>query len=122
MISITSKINAHRNFIDGENVNWTWSNWDIDFTWDNVFRAFNRVTQADCETLDRLGYDLPSLSVGDIVTLNGETKQVTGNGFEPLDPPEPCGYCRRCAIHNDPGGCLVVWDWEQDALGIRKEQ
>jgi len=20
----------------------------------------------------------------------------------------PCGYCRRCAIHDDPGGCLEV--------------
>lgn len=24
------------------------------------------------------------------------------------DPLAPCGYCRRCAIHDDPGGCLEV--------------
>ena len=24
------------------------------------------------------------------------------------DPLAPCGYCRRCAIHDDPGGCLTV--------------
>ena len=24
------------------------------------------------------------------------------------DPYAPCGYCRRCAIHDDPGGCLTV--------------
>lgn len=27
-------------------------------------------------------------------------------------PPAPCGYCRRCAIHDDPGGCLTVQEWE----------
>lgn len=27
--------------------------------------------------------------------------------------PEPCGYCRRCAIHDDPGGCLTVAEWER---------
>ena len=24
------------------------------------------------------------------------------------DPLAPCGTCRRCAIHDDPGGCLEV--------------
>lgn len=28
----------------------------------------------------------------------------------------PCGYCRRCAIHDDPGGCLVVEDYERELL------
>lgn len=30
------------------------------------------------------------------------------------DPLAPCGYCRRCAIHDDPGGCLTVeaYTWE----------
>lgn len=28
-------------------------------------------------------------------------------------PPEPCGYCRRCLIHDDPGGCLEVSRWEE---------
>lgn len=28
--------------------------------------------------------------------------------------PEPCGYCRRCAIHDDPGGCLEVERWERE--------
>lgn len=27
-------------------------------------------------------------------------------------PPAPCGYCRRCAVHDDPGGCLTVQAWE----------
>lgn len=30
-----------------------------------------------------------------------------------LTPPAPCGYCRRCAIHDDPGGCLEVAAWER---------
>ena len=25
-----------------------------------------------------------------------------------------CGYCRRCAIHDDPGGCLTVEQWERE--------
>lgn len=52
---------------------------------------------------------LPSMSVDDIVTID-------------LDPPDPCGYCRRCAIHDDPGGCLEVYDWELRTMGIREEQ
>jgi hypothetical protein len=24
------------------------------------------------------------------------------------DPYAPCGYCRRCAVHDDPGGCTTV--------------
>ncbi len=26
----------------------------------------------------------------------------------------PCGYCRRCAIHDDPGGCLEVEAYERE--------
>jgi hypothetical protein len=29
-------------------------------------------------------------------------------------PPLPCGYCRRCLLHDDPGGCLVVEAWERE--------
>lgn len=27
------------------------------------------------------------------------------------DPFAPCGYCRRCAIHDDPAGCLTVEEY-----------
>jgi hypothetical protein len=30
------------------------------------------------------------------------------------EPPAPCGYCRRCAIHDDPGGCLEVEAWARE--------
>lgn len=30
------------------------------------------------------------------------------------DPTIPCGYCRRCAIHDDPAGCLEVEKWERE--------
>jgi len=35
-----------------------------------------------------------------------------------IDPAKltPCGYCRRCAIHDDPGGCLEVFAHEQELL------
>lgn len=26
----------------------------------------------------------------------------------------PCGWCRRCALHDDPGGCLTVEEYERD--------
>ena len=28
----------------------------------------------------------------------------------------PCGYCRRCAIHDDPGGCLEVEAYERELV------
>lgn len=31
----------------------------------------------------------------------------------------PCGYCRRCAIHDDPAGCLEVEAFEARALRAR---
>lgn len=34
------------------------------------------------------------------------------------DPLAPCGYCRRCAIHDDPGGCLVVQDYVEQTLVV----
>lgn len=26
---------------------------------------------------------------------------------------QPCGYCRRCAVHDDPGGCLEVEKYQR---------
>lgn len=36
-----------------------------------VFRQFNRVVQEDADRLESWGYNLPSLSVGDHVELDG---------------------------------------------------
>lgn len=36
---------------------------------ERVWRMFNRVDDADVRRLERMGYDLPSLSVGDRVTI-----------------------------------------------------
>lgn len=50
---------------------------------ERVFRDFNRVTEEDCERLDRIGYDLPSLSVNDTITfVDGSTYRVLPIGFE----------------------------------------
>lgn len=35
------------------------------------------------------------------------------------DPLAPCGYCRRCAIHDDPGGCLTVEHYVRKQDGER---
>lgn len=93
-------------------------NGDIEFDGDieDLYRMFNRVTQADSDRLEALGYFMPSMSVGDIVTLGSTTYQCASVGFVPLDPPSPCGYCRRCSLHDDPSGCLEVEKWEQEVL------
>lgn len=28
----------------------------------------------------------------------------------------PCGYCRRCSLHDDPGGCIEVYHYEIELL------
>jgi hypothetical protein len=28
----------------------------------------------------------------------------------------PCGYCRRCSLHDDPGGCLEVYAYERELI------
>lgn len=52
-------------------------------TLEGIFRAFNRVEEADAERLARLAYRLPSLSVGDTVTLldTGKAYEVASMGF-----------------------------------------
>jgi hypothetical protein len=47
-----------------------------------IFRLFNRVEEADCERLAALGYELPSLSVGDLIELDGHTWRVAPVGFQ----------------------------------------
>jgi hypothetical protein len=65
-------------------------------TADNIFRFFNVVDEEDSERLEKLGYRLPSLSVGDYFTVHfpeiaehgpterPRTYRVLGNGFEEI--------------------------------------
>lgn len=48
---------------------------------ERIFRFFNRVDSLDEEKLEAVGYRLPSLSVGDIVTWGGKAFRVEGHGF-----------------------------------------
>jgi hypothetical protein len=50
-----------------------------------AFRFFNRVERADERRLLDIGYDLPSLSVGDLLTLDGETWEVAPMGFTKVE-------------------------------------
>lgn len=50
-------------------------------TMEGVFRFFNRVEEGDADRLERLGYDLPSLSTDDIVTADGKSWKVEPVGF-----------------------------------------
>jgi hypothetical protein len=47
-----------------------------------IFRHFNRVTDEDAKRLARMDYKLPSLSVGDIVSMEGTHYLVCGSGFK----------------------------------------
>jgi hypothetical protein len=58
---------------------------------DQIFRLFNRVSQEDADRLERWGYFLPSLSVGDIVGIKRDGEifdlwRVVSAGFEPIFP------------------------------------
>lgn len=57
---------------------------------EDAFRYFNRVDEADVIRLDAMGYNLPSLSMGDYITLSrgdfhasrGDTYRVESIGFK----------------------------------------
>lgn len=59
---------------------------------------------------------------GASVPLNGyydaflahKTKAALNVALAGVTVPEPCGYCRRCAVHDDPGGCLEVEAWARE--------
>lgn len=55
---------------------------DADATNEALFRFFNRVDEGDNERLERIGYRLPSLSVGDLLHWGGKTHRVEGVGFD----------------------------------------
>lgn len=52
---------------------------------DVIFRRFNRVTEEDCYWLGEVGYRLPSLSVGDRVTLAGKTWECRPAGWAEVE-------------------------------------
>lgn len=52
---------------------------------DYIFRYFSRVDDDDHHWLLALGYDLPSLSVDDIVTIDGVSWRCAGVGWERVD-------------------------------------
>lgn len=58
---------------------------------DLIFRMFNRVEPEDNDRLESWGYRLPSLSVGDRVTVGGRRFAVAVVGWreEPADSPLP---------------------------------
>jgi hypothetical protein len=59
-------------------------------TLDDIYRYFNRVDELDRERLERIEYDLPSLSVGDLVGIKRgeyyELWRVASNGFDHVFP------------------------------------
>jgi allophanate hydrolase subunit 1 len=51
-----------------------------------VWRFFNRVDDDDGARLEAIGYDLPSLSVDDVVELDGNLRfRVAMLGFVPIE-------------------------------------
>lgn len=53
---------------------------------ERIFRAFNRVDEKDVAYLESVGFELPSLSVGDVVIHSGSAWRVDSTGFEKLSP------------------------------------
>jgi hypothetical protein len=51
---------------------------------EQLFRFFNRVDEPDVDRLEALGFDLPSLSVGDLLHWGSKTWRVAGAGFEQI--------------------------------------
>jgi hypothetical protein len=49
-----------------------------------LFRYFNRVDDEDSERLHQIGFELPSLSVGDLIHWGSVTYRVAGSGFEKI--------------------------------------
>ena len=81
----------------------TVSSWEGEFEGDleDVFEAFNVVTKGDVIRLQSIGYELPSLSVGDIVTLDGVDNLCCPVGWKEIGPDEvesikadPTNACR----------------------------
>lgn len=52
---------------------------------ERIFRFFNRVEQADCDRLDALGYDLPSLTSGDFVEIDDQWWLCASGGWEKVN-------------------------------------
>lgn len=48
---------------------------------EHIFRKFNRVDEEDAAYLDKIGYELPSLSVGDVIVYGGNAFIVKTTGF-----------------------------------------
>jgi hypothetical protein len=67
--------------------NEVWQGLIPQMTLEEIFRFFNRVEDADVERLKGIGFDLPSLSSGDIVTVDGTQWRVAAVGFEEIHKP-----------------------------------
>lgn len=52
---------------------------------EDVFRVFDALEDDDAERLGVIGYYLPSLSVGDLVTFGGKTYQRDPDGWSEVD-------------------------------------
>lgn len=52
---------------------------------DDAWRFFNRIDRADSQRLAGVGYTLPSLSVGDLLTIDGTTYLCRPLGFSEAD-------------------------------------
>lgn len=59
----------------------TWTGDVPTFSLEEIFRMFNRVHYGDAERLERIGYQLPSLSMGDVVETPDGRFEVAAVGF-----------------------------------------
>lgn len=53
------------------------------------FSYFNRVAKSDVDRLEEIGFELPSLSVGDVLEIDGRRFEVRPVGFHEITDPAP---------------------------------
>lgn len=69
-------------------------------TLERLFRVFNRVDEHDGPRLEAMGYKLPSLSSGDVVTIEGKHWLCASMGWKELTPEQYADFKAQC--HANP--------------------
>ena len=62
---------------------------------EGAFRCFNRVDEADVTRLERLGYELPSMTAGDLVQISDQWYLCADMGWEKLTDWQATQYWAR---------------------------
>lgn len=93
---------------DGLSTDPTWTGEVNTTDLDEIWRLFNRVSTEDNKRLRDMGYTLPSLSMGDVITINGEHHALGAIGFGPMTDQEFRDY--KAIVFDEK------FSWQMDKL------